>query len=192
MDFEEVVRTRRSIRKFKPDPVPRELLEKVLELAVWAPSAMNQQNWRFVVVRGEKVDKIREISSRAFREYVKHDLEKVFAKYPCVIKATGRFFDDLGGAPVVVCVYRKSTIEGEVSDIQSVAAATQNLVLAAHYYGLGACWMTGILPLAREINEVVGDVEGELQAIVPIGFPDQTPKPPPRKPNRVFWVGWDE
>jgi len=188
MDFEEVVRTRRSIRKFKSEAPPRELIEKVLDLAIWAPSAMNQQNWKFIVVTGDKVDRIREISSRAFKEYVKHDLEKVFSKYPLVIKATGRYFDDLGGAPVVVCVYRKDTVEGEIPDVQSVAAATQNLVLAAHYYGLGSCWMTGILPLADEINDVTGEKDYHLQAIVALGYPDANPKPPPRKPGRIEWL----
>jgi len=191
LNLEDAIKTRRSIRKFKPDAVPRENVEKILELATWAPSAMNQQNWKFVVIKGEQVEKLRQISSEAFKSHVEKDLEKVFAKYPQIIKATGRFFDDLGGAPVVICVYRKETVEGLIPDVESVAAATQNLVLAAHSFGLGACWMTGILPLADKINEITGEKELSLQAIVALGYPDTEPKPPPRKPDKVEWIGWE-
>jgi len=191
MNFEEVIKTRRSIRKFKPDIVIMETVEKVLEIASWAPSAMNTQNWKFIVITGEKVGKLREIASQAFKEHVKFDLEKIFSKYPKIIESTGKYFDTLGGAPVVVCVYRKETVEGLIPDIESVAAATQNLVLAAHYHGLGACWMTGILPLADKINEITGETEFALQAIVTIGYPDMEPKAPPRKPGRIEWLGWD-
>ncbi len=63
MNFEEIIKTRRSIRKFKPDAVSRETIEEILELAICAPSAMNTQNWKFIVITGEKVDKLREIAS---------------------------------------------------------------------------------------------------------------------------------
>lgn len=191
MDFEEVIKARRSIRKFKSDKVSRDIIERILELAVWAPSAMNTQNWKFIVIAGKKVDKIRKISSKAFAKHVRSDLEKLFSKYPQIIEATGKYFDTLGGAPVVICVYRKETVEGLIPDIESVAAATQNLLLAAHYYGLGACWMTGILPLADEINNVIGETDLELQAIVTLGYPDTNPKAPPRKPGRIEWIGCD-
>jgi len=191
MNFEELAKSRRSIRKFKPDAVPREIIEKILELATWAPSAMNQQNWKFIVITGDKVDALRKIASRAFTEHVRHDLEKVFGKYPQIIAATGKYFDTLGGSPVVICIYRKETVEGLIPDIQSVAAATQNLVLAAHYHGLGACWMTGILPLANEIDKVTGENELALQAIVTIGYPDMQSNAPPRKPGKIEWMGWE-
>ncbi|RKZ28241.1 hypothetical protein DRQ36_10740 [bacterium] len=188
MDFEDVVRSRRSIRKFKPDAVPREVIEEILELATWAPSAMNTQNWKFIVVTGERIEKLKTIAGEAFDKHVEADLEKLFAKYPMVIKATGKYFHSLGGAPVVICVYRKETVEGLIPDVESVAAAIQNLVLAAHNRGLGACWMTGVLPLADKINEITGEKKLELQAIVTIGYPDTEPKPPPRKPGRIEWI----
>ncbi|HXZ36796.1 MAG TPA: nitroreductase family protein, partial [Thermodesulfobacteriota bacterium] len=54
MELAEAIKGRRSIRKFKAQPVPREKLEKILELAMWAPSGMNRQDWYFVVVQGPK------------------------------------------------------------------------------------------------------------------------------------------
>ncbi|MBN2542271.1 nitroreductase family protein [bacterium] len=191
MTFEEVLETRRSVRRFKPDPVPAEKLEHILDLAAWAPSAMNSQNWKFIVIKGEKVEQIRGISSRAFKEHVKKELEKVFEKYPQVIEATGKYFKTLGNAPVVICVYRGETVEGLIPDVESVAAATQNLVLAAHSTGLAACWMTGILPLADEINKVTGETGMALQAIVTIGYSAMEAQPPKRKKGRIEWIGWD-
>ncbi len=191
MDLKEAIKTRRSVRRFKPDPVPKEKLEQILGLAIWAPSAMNMQNWEFIVLKGKKVDQLREIAPKAFENHVKKDLEKVYSKYPQVIKATGKYFSNLGNAPVAICVYRGDTVEGLIPDIESVAAATQNLILAAHYYGLGACWMTGILPLADDIDKVTGETEKELQAIVTLGYPDMEPQAPPRKQGRIKWIGWD-
>ncbi|MBN1755644.1 nitroreductase family protein [bacterium] len=191
MNFINVVLGRRSIRKFKPDKVPRELIEKVLNLALWAPSAMNSQNWKFIILKGHKVEELRAISGVAFKEHVEPALNKVFAKYPDVIGATGKYFETLGGSPVAIAVYRGSTVEGLIPDVESVAAATQNLVLAAHFYGLGSCWMTGILPLADKINKITGENELELQAIVTLGYPDIEARAPRRKEGRVKWIGWD-
>ncbi len=191
MELEEAIRKRRSVRSFKRDPVPRDVLQKVLDLAQWAPSGMNQQNWYFVVVRGPKVDQLRQVAREAFAEHVRPHLERVFADRPQVIEATGRFFDQLGGAPVVLCVYHTPSVEGPLTDLQSVAAAVQNLLLAACQEGLGACWMTGPVHLAEKINHITGVHDKQLQAIVPIGYPAVEPIAPKRKQDRVLWIGWD-
>ena len=54
MELSEAIKGRRSVRRFRPDPVQRDVIERILELAQWAPSAMNRQDWRFIVVEGEK------------------------------------------------------------------------------------------------------------------------------------------
>ena len=191
MELRRAITERRSIRKFRPEPVPRSLIETILELAMWAPSGMNQQNWYFVVVRGEKLDRLREISKRAFDEHLAESLMKVFAHKPHVCEVTRGFFYTLGDASVVVLAYRGSTVEGEATDTQSVAAAIQNLLLAAHACGLGGCWMTGPLCLENEINELVGVEDLRLQAVVPIGHPEGHPPAPKRKEAKVKWIGFD-
>ncbi|MDY6954405.1 MAG: nitroreductase family protein, partial [Thermodesulfobacteriota bacterium] len=69
MDLYEAILGRRSIRKFKPDAVPREVLEKILAMATWAPSGMNLQNWYFVVIGGKRKDALVDIASRSY-DYV--------------------------------------------------------------------------------------------------------------------------
>ena len=66
MDFYEVIRSRRSCRVFKPDPVPREILERIVEAATWAPSGKNRQNYRVFVVTGKKKDALVSIADRSF------------------------------------------------------------------------------------------------------------------------------
>ncbi|MBC7188457.1 MAG: nitroreductase family protein [Calditrichaeota bacterium] len=191
MELEEAIRRRRSVRSFKADPVPRSVVEHLLELAQWAPSGMNQQNWYFVVVTGPRVEALRRLATKAFDEHVRPHLEQVFPDKPQVVEATGRFFRTLGGAPVVICAYHAPTVEGELTDLQSVAAAIQNLLLAAVAHGLGACWMTGPVHLAEEINSITGVHDKKLQAIIPLGYPEGQAPTPKRKPERVLWIGWE-
>ncbi len=191
MELEAAIRNRRSVRSFRPDPVPRAVLERVMELAQWAPSGMNQQNWYFVVLAGEKVEALRRVAAEAFERHVRANLEKVFCDRPQIVEATGRFFSTLGGAPVVICAYHMPSVEGELTDLQSVAAAIQNLLLAAFEQGLGTCWMTGPVHLAKEINAITGVWDKKLQAVIPIGYPAASSPVPKRKADRVEWIGWD-
>ena len=92
MELSEAIRERRSVRRFKPDPVPRDVLEGILDLAIWAPSGMNRQEWYFVVVQGEKTEEMKTIFADAFQD-LKPRLEMVFADKPKVIAATKEFFE---------------------------------------------------------------------------------------------------
>jgi nitroreductase len=150
---------------------------------------MNLQNWYFVVVQRERKDALVEIASKSY-DYVEPVLKEVFAEKVAVVDATKKFFKGLGGAPVVVCAYFRPSRERPETSIQTVAAAIQNLLLAAHAEGLGACWMTGPVHVAQQINEFLGIRDKTLAAVIPIGYPDQSPPVPPRKPNRVVCEGF--
>ena len=191
MELKEVIKNRRSIRKFKDTHIQKEKIEGLLNLAMWAPSGMNRQNWYFVVVEGKVKDKLIEVSKRAFKEFIYESLKEVFKDRETVIKESEKFFYNLGNAPVVICVYRSRTIEGELTDIQSVAAAVENLLLLIHEEGLGGCWMTGPVHLENEINKILGVKSKKLQAIIPLGVPDIIPPTPKRKGGRIEWIGWD-
>ncbi len=191
MELKEAIKNRRSIRKFKDTHIQKEKIERLLNLAMWAPSGMNRQNWYFVVVEGEVKDKLIEVSKRAFKEFMSESLKEVFKDRETVIKESEKFFYNLGNAPVVICVYRSRTIEGELTDIQSVAAAVENLLLLIHEEGLGGCWMTGPVHLENEINKILGVKSKKLQAIIPLGVPDIIPPTPKRKGGRIEWIGWD-
>ncbi|MBW2035961.1 MAG: nitroreductase family protein [Deltaproteobacteria bacterium] len=190
MDLYEAIRGRRSIRRFKPNRVPKEILEKIFEIAIWAPSGMNLQNWYFVVVTGERKDALVEIASKGY-SYIEPVLKDVFAEKPPVVEFTKKFFARLGGAPVIILAYFEPTREREETSIQTVAAAIQNLLLAAHAEGLGTCWMTGPVHVADQINEFLDIRDKTLVAIIPIGYPDESPRAPKRKPDRVVYQGFE-
>jgi nitroreductase len=188
MELAEAIKGRRSIRKFKPDPVPREILEGILELALWAPSGMNRQEWSFVVVRGEKIEEMKKVFADAFND-IKPRMEKVFAGKPKIIEATRTFFETYGGAPVFIFAYAGKG-PGGGWDTNSTAVAVQNLLLAVHEAGLGATWTDGIMGKEKEINEALGITDKKLVCVLPIGYPDEVPKVPPRREGRVKWIGF--
>lgn len=162
MELFEAIRTRRSIREFKEEEVKDEDLRKIIEAAIWAPSAGNLNPWEFIVVR-EKERK-REIANAAFGQ------------------------DFISEAPVVVVVCanvrRTSSVYGERGKklycIQDCAAATQNLLLAAHGLGYGACWVGAFDD--KEVSEILKLPSHVIPlAIVPIGKPKYFPTAPRRR-----------
>jgi nitroreductase len=189
MELYEAIKGRRSIRRFKPDAVPKEVLCRVLEMAIWAPSGMNLQNWYFLVVAGERKDALVNLASKSYG-FIEPVLKEVFAERPPVVEATKKFFSRLGGAPVIVFAYYEPTKERPETSLQTVAAAIQNLLLAAHAEGLGTCWMTGPVHVADQINAFLDIRDKTLVAVVPIGYPDESPPAPKRKPNRVVYEGF--
>lgn len=183
MEFFDLVKNRRSVRKYKSDLVRKEDILKILDAANWAPSAMNWQPWEFIVVSGNRLKEMGvsyENVARNFSQslYEKDDSQiissKEFIKFAAVY----------GGAPFVIVVLVKLSKErGEQkSNLESAAAAMQNLVLAAADLGLGTCWMTGPINdeiYLRRILDIPND--REIVAVTPLGYPDVTPPKIPRK-----------
>ncbi len=147
MDVREAIRTRRSVRRFQDRPVPRELALELLEAARWAPSGLNNQPWRFVLVESPEV------------------IER--------LAACTRYGHILRGAPLAVAVFldTRSSYHRE-KDIQGVGAALQNLLLQAHASGLGACWLGEILNRRHDVERILEVPQGlELMAVVAVGYP---------------------
>ncbi len=187
MELAEAIRGRRSVRRFKSDPIPRDVVEKILDLALWAPSAMNKQDWRFIVVEGAKKAALLKITAGAF-EYFRPILEKNFPDKPKVLENSKRFFETYGNAPIIVLAYGGYFPSGE-ADPHSVSLAVQNLLLAAHDAGLGAVWAdAAVFYMEKEINELMGMTDRKLVTLIPIGYPDEAPKAPPRQEGRVQWL----
>ncbi len=148
------IRDRRTVRRFKPDPIDEKRLQMVLEAGRWAPSFSNLQPWRFVVVRdlGLKI-----ALDKAARESVLHL--------------------GINEAPVVILVCVDRRID-PLHAIEAGAAATQNMTLAAHSLGLGTGWIgiwgteteTSIQKLLK-LPETV-----RVVSLVPIGIPDESPE----------------
>ena len=153
MDTYEAILTRRSIRRFEDQPVTREQLEKLLEAARWAPTAGNLQPWVFVVVTA--ADARAALAAAAFGQ-------RFVAEAPAVI--------GVAAAPPEDSPYG---LRGrELYCLQDTAAAVQNVLLAAHAMGLGACWVgafdDGAVAQALELRKGERPV-----ALVPVGVPAQ-------------------
>lgn len=194
-DLYELIESRKSIRKYKPDPIPEEVLERVLGAATHAPSGKNRQNWRFFVVQGEKRDKYLKYSQKSWLG-IKDILEKTLK--PSLYEFTERFFFTLGDAPTIIfCYSLNDTSERHYTSIGSVYMAVQNMVLAATAEGLGTCVMGAPLEIQDEVNsfleiEKVKVPEGsdlELLCAVVIGYGDHVPPKAPRQmEGRIIYL----
>ena len=197
----EFVYRRRSVRSFMQNPVPDDIVFKVIDAAIHAPSGKNQQNWHFVVVRNrdiiQKMVHLVEQKHAALLPCIKNPEKQkafqatvgyhtVFKNAPCVVLAYAGPYpvpaDDMEPSgnlsPLEIKQMRKVN-----PGVQNVAAAMQNLQLAAATLGYGTCWMTGPTYAGPEISKEVGFVkEGfNLVALTPLGIPASDGKSPPRK-----------
>lgn len=190
MDLYDAIHHRRSHRFYQPEMPPREVLERVIEAALWAPSGMNLQGWELTVMAGKVRDDFVELVSRA-SQFLKSDLEQVGFPEKGVDQVM-KFFKNLGGAPVVIAVtiFKHPMRDAQVANLQSGAALMQNLLLAAEADGLGTCWMTGAHYLEEEILKSLGKTDQQLLAITPIGYSAKEPPVPPRKSREVRWLGF--
>ncbi len=190
MEVYDAIHHRRSHRLYKPDMPPREVLERIIEAALWAPSGVNLQGWELTVMAGKVRDDFVALVTRALK-FLMPRLQQSDLPAP-VQEQVMKFFMNLGGAPVVVAVtiFKAEAADARRSLVQSGAALMPNLLLAAHAEGLGSCWMTGANYLEEDILKFLGKPERELLAITPIGYPAKEPPPPPRKEREVRWLGF--
>ncbi len=167
----EQIKSRRSIRKYKSDPVPKELLEKIIDAGLYAPSGMGQQAVVIISVTNKEVrDKLSKLNA----------------------KIMGTDTDPFYGAPAVLIVLANKERPTYIYDGSLVM---QNLMLAAHALGLGSCWIHRAkeefeLPEGRELQKSLG-ITGEYEGIghCIIGYTDgEEPSPAPRKENRVYHI----
>ncbi|NLH09037.1 MAG: nitroreductase family protein [Chloroflexi bacterium] len=172
--------TRRSIRRFEPRPVPREVLLRLLDAATWAPSAHNRQPWRFVVLESEASKRLLADTMAA---QLAADLRADGVSEEAIAKDTGRSRQRLtgAGALVVVCLTmadmdtypdeRRQSFEHQMA-VQGVAMAAQNLLLAAHAEGLGAVWMCAPLFCQAAVREALDlPPDYEPQGVIALGYP---------------------
>ncbi|MFA4902967.1 MAG: nitroreductase family protein [Desulfobaccales bacterium] len=190
MDIYEAIHNRRSHRLYKPEAPPREVLEKIIAAALWAPSGTNLQAWEIAVMAGKVRDDFVDLVSGAIKNLV-----PIMKKNQVPEKSQElvmKFFKNLGGAPVVIAVTigKRPDDPTNLANIQSGAALMQNLLLAAHAEGLGTCWMTGAHSLEKEILKFLGKEDQQLLAISPIGYSAKEPPVPPRKDREVRWLGF--
>ena len=184
-----LVAERRSIRRYHPGPIPAETLERILTAACWAPSAHNRQPWRFAILTPSHwKDRL----ARAMGDRLRRDRTADGDPAAAIEQDVARSYARITGAPVVIVValdmsdmdrYRDGRQGAEhTMAVQSTAMATQNLLLAAHAEGLGACWMCAPLFCPEVVVEALALPTGwEPQAIVTLGEAAAPGKPATRR-----------
>jgi F420 biosynthesis protein FbiB-like protein len=176
-DFWDTAFQRRSIRRYDDRTVSRRVLDKIIQIAATAPSAHDNQPWRFVVV--ESVE-IRRQLVKQMAQVFDRDLAAQHVPDSERLRRVNRSLRLLGEAPSIIVVYLSSQEnrqkEEETMDVQGVAVATGYLLLAATAAGLGACWYAAPLFCPETVNEVLGmDVGERPQALITLGYPAETP-----------------
>ncbi len=191
------MQSRRSIRRYTDQPLPSALVVRLLEAAIWAPSAHNRQPWRFAALGTPEA---RERLAAAMGERLRADLTADGAAPDVIERDVSRSYSRISSAPmaVVVCLSmvdmdryldeRRGEAEYSMA-VQSVAMAVQNLLLAAHAEGLGACWMCAPL-FCPEVVRAALDLptDWQPQALITLGYP-AVEREATRQPleTRVLW-----
>jgi nitroreductase len=184
MDVFEAIHNRHSLGKVKPDPVPRELIEKILHAAVQAPNHYKVRPWRFVVLSGEGLRKLGDVMAASQQERHPEFPLEAFEKCRALPLR----------APVVIAVGVDKPSEAKVLEIENIcaaAAATQNLLLAAHALGLGAKWRTDIWARDAKVKEFLGfDVDQLIIGFIYLGYPEFEVEPAlrPSFNDRTVWM----
>ena len=170
----ETILNRRSIRRYQEKDIPDEVLHKVLDAARWAPSWANTQAWEFVVVK-----------DRSIKEKIQATVNNRNPSYLALVNA-----------PVLLVVCGQLKKSGYYNDqyptkfgsdwfMYDLGLATQNLCLAAHDSGLGTV-IVGLFNHDR-VGEVINlPANHEVLVLIPLGYPDQNPKPPKRRERDEF------
>jgi nitroreductase len=172
-DVMETILTRRSIRRYQEKEIPEDILNKILEAARWAPSWANTQPWEIVVVKDQS---IKEQIQATVSSRNPSSLAIVNAPVLLVvcgqIKKSGFYFD---------------TFPTKFGDwfMYDLGLATENLCLAAHDSGLGTV-IVGLFDHDRVGEAVKLPADHEVLVLIPLGYPDQEPKPPKRKEKDEF------
>ncbi len=194
MDVFEAIRRRRSIRQYRPDPVRKEDILTVLEAANQAPSAMNRQQWEFIVVTGAKIAEMGESFRHIIEEYTKNRETSRMKGSPVSREDFIQFAATYGGAPLVIVVLTDTAQNADFrrANLESASAAMENLLLAATALGLGTCWMTGPLNDEKALRQILAIPEDkEIVAVTPLGYPVEVPEAPPRQGPDLTWkVRW--
>ena len=195
----ELMQSRRSIRKFRPEIPDRAMIDRLIAAAVTAPSASNKQPWRFVMVTNAGIKTRMAQSVRAAVERAAGCIEPHFES---AFRAYGDYFTRFESAPVVIVplfrplkllsqMVRPGLSPGDLANIDcmehrsgivSASLAMENILLMAHASGLGGSGLTGPLIAMDDLREILSVPHGwDIVALIAVGYPDEEPPAPGRK-----------
>ncbi|MCK4912105.1 MAG: nitroreductase [Candidatus Omnitrophica bacterium] len=156
MDILELIKARRSIREFKSKDIDEEIVDEILEAGRWAPSGLNNQPWKFMVLKGE--------DKNSLAEYTK-------------------YFDIIKGANKIIMVFLNNEDSyNRDKDLMAIGACIQNILISIHSKGLGACWLGEILNQKDQIHKFLKTSQNlELAAVLALGYPHDSSSGSKRK-----------
>ena len=184
MDVFDAIRTRQSISKVSPDPVPHESIERMLEAAAQAPNHHKVRPWRFVVLTGSARERLGDVMAQSMRARDPNANDEGLARERMkplrapVLIAVGV---DKPNIPKVI----------EIENVCAAAAAVQNMLLATHALGLGVMWRTGPAAYDSNVKTFLGfEADQHLIAFVYVGYAGTEPAPPsrPSHEDRTVWM----
>jgi len=198
-DLEKLIKGRRSVRQWKKQEVPEELLKKAVELATWAPNGGNYQGWHFVVVKNKEVirrmaDAAQSIAdktaswpeAKSWQEDIKRYQKNAsnFRNAPVCIGLLSSEYQ----SPMDNVLAARESFDAEAKKvmgfrrsaptvIQSVAAAVTTMLLVFHQMGLGAVWLVSPIQAKKEIETILNvPPTMNLVCLVAVGYPDESPQ----------------
>ena len=188
MEVREAIESRRSVGRVKPDPVPKEIVEEILESAVHAPNHKITEPWRFHVFTGKGRGEFARARAELARVLAEAEGEEEEYIAGCVSRERKKAFR----APVVIVVISKGGRD-EVETLENYAAccaAVQNMQLTAHAVGLGTMWRTGLVAYHPYMRDFFGlEADDRIVAYLYLGYPDTIERPRRREPasSKTVW-----
>lgn len=176
------IKNRRSIRKYKDQMVPKDLIEEILQAAILAPSSKNRQPWKFIVMTGKAKGEVLEIMSNGLKREQETPLLPQSAPYLNGAKQTLNIMEQ---APVLIFIMNSLGMDIQLSltpeerifelcNAQSIGAAIENMTLAATELGLGSLWICDTYFAYEELCAYL-NAKGELMSALAVGYADEAP-----------------
>jgi nitroreductase len=198
----EAMRTQRALRRIKPDPVPEELLGKVLQAAIYAPSGGNRQPWNFIVIRDAATKRklgewYLDAWNKTYGQVPTEQMAQAPANFQRVVRSADHLAHHIGEVPVMVLVCARAKPPpgwpAAASHYGSIFPAVQNILLAARGLGLAAVLTTLHTLHEQDVKQLL-DIpeEAETMALIPIGYPEGKYGPTVRRPvdDVVYQETW--
>ncbi len=184
----EAIRSRRSVRSYQTRPVPRDVVEAVIDAGNEAPSAMNSQPWRFVVIEeGEAKKKLLRAALPNARKILDLVKDSDPARHEAIMKRLNELPDPIYySAPVIVFVIGSGRYAQH-----SCPLACENMMLAAHSLGLGSCWVGfgSMVTDDAEVKKILRLKDDEtIFGPILLGYPEGYPERPAKKEPAVTWI----
>lgn len=198
MDAVGAINSRRSTRKFKPDPIPDEILRQIIEAGLLAPSAKNAQPWKFVVVSADKRDEMVSVIKSGFER--EKSSEQSLLHNRLYSLSANNTLKIMSKAPVSIFIFNRfgktiteprSTNEYvmDVTNLQSIGAAIENMILAAQAHEIGSLWICDVFFAYQDLCQFLKE-DTQMVAALSLGYKNEFPSPRPRLDmnETVKWI----